>query len=372
VTDLRDSDIPDLIHAYGAAVAAEEGTEEPFHAILNAIGRWAAQAAPVPAEPVAWQERQQNADGSWTDWYEVSARGRQGQPLRKSYGGIMYEWRPVYATPPQAHPAPSIPEKHMTDEQLNAAVDRFLWWRLPDTFAPDCGISFTKPNHPNSWPVGTDLFTATEAKEMLRCVLSAIPEAPAPSEAARQPGQYTHSEQRGTPGHCNLAQVFGPDGKSVASFDSTIYPAVATERARLTAIALSTPAAPSEAQQEAARAVVFPPLPAPAGRVFHDGGQYESDWVSSQDAYDADQMHNYAEAAVRASTPPAPEAPAVPAPQEPAKPVDAQREREDAARLDWLLHRLSGKELRRIGIETSSGGPLWGRVAIDAAMKGTP
>lgn len=40
----------------------------------------------------------------------------------------------------------------------------------------------------------------------------------------------------------------------------------------------------------------------------------------------------------------------------------------DAVRLDWLMHRLSGKELRRLGIVTSSGGPLWTRVAIDAAM----
>lgn len=42
--------------------------------------------------------------------------------------------------------------------------------------------------------------------------------------------------------------------------------------------------------------------------------------------------------------------------------------KKDAERLSWLLHNLSGKELRRIGIETSGGGPLWGRVAIDAAM----
>jgi hypothetical protein len=43
----------------------------------------------------------------------------------------------------------------------------------------------------------------------------------------------------------------------------------------------------------------------------------------------------------------------------------------DSARLDWLMHRLSGKELRRLGLTTSSGGPLWTRVAIDAAMLST-
>lgn len=40
----------------------------------------------------------------------------------------------------------------------------------------------------------------------------------------------------------------------------------------------------------------------------------------------------------------------------------------DAERLEWLLHHLSGKEMRRMGIETSSGGLVWGRIAIDAAM----
>jgi len=47
---------------------------------------------------------------------------------------------------------------------------------------------------------------------------------------------------------------------------------------------------------------------------------------------------------------------------------DVEDAKKDAARLDWLLHHLSGKEMRRVGIETSGGGPLWGRVAIDAAM----
>jgi hypothetical protein len=34
-----------------------------------------------------------------------------------------------------------------------------------------------------------------------------------------------------------------------------------------------------------------------------------------------------------------------------------------------VMHRLSRKELRRIGIETSSGGPYWTRIAIDAAIR---
>jgi hypothetical protein len=43
--------------------------------------------------------------------------------------------------------------------------------------------------------------------------------------------------------------------------------------------------------------------------------------------------------------------------------------RRDSERLEWVMHRLSRKELRRIGIETSSGGPYWTRTAIDAAIR---
>ena len=51
-------------------------------------------------------------------------------------------------------------------------IDRFLGWPLPKTFAPDCGISFDgrKPDQWNparTWPVGTNLFSADEARQML-------------------------------------------------------------------------------------------------------------------------------------------------------------------------------------------------------------
>lgn len=56
----------------------------------------------------------------------------------------------------------------------DAIVDRFLSWRLPDDFNPDCGVSFVKPNHPTSWPVGTNLLTATQARQMLEHVLEHV------------------------------------------------------------------------------------------------------------------------------------------------------------------------------------------------------
>jgi hypothetical protein len=58
----------------------------------------------------------------------------------------------------------------VTDEM----VSRFLCWRLPNSFNPDCGISFT-PLHPNGTtrfePVGTNLLNAEQARQMLEHVL---------------------------------------------------------------------------------------------------------------------------------------------------------------------------------------------------------
>jgi hypothetical protein len=54
----------------------------------------------------------------------------------------------------------------------DAIVNRFLNWRLPDDFSPDCGVSFVKPSHQTSWPVGTNLLTATQARQMLEYVLN--------------------------------------------------------------------------------------------------------------------------------------------------------------------------------------------------------
>lgn len=50
---------------------------------------------------------------------------------------------------------------------------------------------------------------------------------------------FSWSPQDGPPGHCFVAQVFGPNGNSVASFDATIDPAIASRRAMITSIALN-------------------------------------------------------------------------------------------------------------------------------------
>ena len=53
---------------------------------------------------------------------------------------------------------------------IDAMVNAFLGWPLPKDFAPDCYISFDREKAqaaPGSWPVGTNLFTADQARQMI-------------------------------------------------------------------------------------------------------------------------------------------------------------------------------------------------------------
>lgn len=67
-----------------------------------------------------------------------------------------------------------------TDAQIKHMVDRFLGWRLPENFNPDCGISFKKTYNENTpsgpqkhEPTGTNLFDAEQATVMVRYMLEA-------------------------------------------------------------------------------------------------------------------------------------------------------------------------------------------------------
>ena len=73
------------------------------------------------------------------------------------------------------------PAKTAAAVDIDAAVTRFLGWRLPDDFNPDCGISFQREgdyDHPEFGrtqfrPIGTNLFTAQQARAMLEhCLLA--------------------------------------------------------------------------------------------------------------------------------------------------------------------------------------------------------
>lgn len=63
----------------------------------------------------------------------------------------------------------------MNKQRIDRMVDRFLCWELPKDFAPDCGISFDgrqddEWNKNKPWPVGTNLLTAEQARQMFQHV----------------------------------------------------------------------------------------------------------------------------------------------------------------------------------------------------------
>lgn len=67
-----------------------------------------------------------------------------------------------------------------TDDLVKEMVNRFLSWKLPAHFAPDAGISFKADyNEGAPWPrkhepLGTNLFHAGQAEEMVRHMLGIL------------------------------------------------------------------------------------------------------------------------------------------------------------------------------------------------------
>lgn len=93
---------------------------------------------------------------------------------------------------------PAVPDERLTAEQIKYMVDRFLTWRLPESFNPDGGISFRRVskdsvsvpvgvNHHRYEPVGTNLLSAAEATEMVRHMIHSMPR---PDRLAPWPSMY--------------------------------------------------------------------------------------------------------------------------------------------------------------------------------------
>lgn len=135
---------------YGAlcALAEQHGVKmtEEVRALLRAVER--AAEAEADAQPIAWE----STTPFYRKYLTQAKYDRLGDQFRK--------WYKPYRCSNCAAPAP-VPH-------IKTMVDRFLGWRLPDDFAPDCGISFTPLGHPNGWPVGTNLLTAAQAEAMFR------------------------------------------------------------------------------------------------------------------------------------------------------------------------------------------------------------
>ena len=69
----------------------------------------------------------------------------------------------------------------MTEDQIKHLVNRFLGWRLPESFSPDGGISFERfgnkgtPYQYEHSPMGTNLLDATQAEAMVRYMIEGLP-----------------------------------------------------------------------------------------------------------------------------------------------------------------------------------------------------
>jgi hypothetical protein len=69
----------------------------------------------------------------------------------------------------------------MTDAQIKHMVDRFLGWKLPADFNPDCGIHFDdeaaknlNPINSRYEPSGTNVFDAQQATAMVRFMIEGL------------------------------------------------------------------------------------------------------------------------------------------------------------------------------------------------------
>jgi hypothetical protein len=129
---------------------------------------------------------------------------------------------PVYATPPQQEQSGEAVDveflqaaldaaikdanhyRAMAEASIQGAVNRFLGWKLPADFAPDCGISFKRESdyeHPEFGrtkyePIGTNLFHAEQAKAMFEYCLAGSTSPATPTATASQESAPT-SDQTG-------------------------------------------------------------------------------------------------------------------------------------------------------------------------------
>jgi len=122
-------------------------------------------------EPVAWMwlEGTELLNGTEVEQFERVEFSRE-KPDDDAYG-----LTPLYTDPASGVKA-GMPANR-TDYVSRAMVDAFLSWRLPEDFSPDAGISFTRDYNQNTpyprqhEPIGTNLFSADQAREMLEYVM---------------------------------------------------------------------------------------------------------------------------------------------------------------------------------------------------------
>jgi hypothetical protein len=198
--------------------APREGREEP---VVSALRHWAGR---LDQEAHLWESttlhsaadrieellarlapsRDAGEVDSWVNGSDrhrieaawAAANKRVGGKVEGSYGPYTnVDWHHVvtimegYETLRQA--ALRQPEQDAGEAVVKQMAERFLSWRLPETFNPDGGISFEPvhsvgtPHEARRQPVGTNLFTYTEALAMVRHMVEGLPAAPHSSPVAQ-------------------------------------------------------------------------------------------------------------------------------------------------------------------------------------------
>lgn len=86
---------------------------------------------------------------------------------------------------------------------IDQMVNRFLAWKLPADFSPDGGVTFDnsyfgfggekleRTPSDNFWPIGTNLLTADQAKEMIKNMISGL-EVPETYDTEFEADAYMH------------------------------------------------------------------------------------------------------------------------------------------------------------------------------------
>lgn len=180
----------------------------------------------------------------------------------------------------------------VTDEM----VARFLAWRLPKDFSPDCGISFDgrkddKWNKNKTWPIGTNLLSADHAKEMLEHVLHTAPSAPAGqnSELGRP---YREAGESPEPIHevLEIVESYGPWGPDINDhlrFQIVLADEVKKLRGMLaTAMQDAKPPTEQQGEQESASKLLGELLAV----IHRDGGHYQAEFGTAKAVADAAQI----------------------------------------------------------------------------------
>ena len=93
---------------YAAGLAAQPAqplminglTEAATSATASCAGLVGRGAQPAQGKPVAWQERQEESPGVFCEWYDRDAPWSLSRPQEITSGGIRYQFRPLYASPP--------------------------------------------------------------------------------------------------------------------------------------------------------------------------------------------------------------------------------------------------------------------------------